>query len=123
MGLDDKNDLINELIKTGKFTEDEAKDFISKTMRNGGDRASSIKQVHGQIDNKTLISNGYNVEHLQGQNLTKLLNNHVYGEDDPEITCVGVSWMNQTNTSCSLLNLTKANEDFEKLRVEREKTE
>jgi len=131
-GINDKNDLINELIKTGKFTKDEAKDFISKTIPNGDDSDNKKKgqennkvtdNNNGQIDNKTLISNGYNVEHLQGQNLTKLLNNHVYGEDDPEITCVGVSWMNQTNTSCSLLNLTKANEDFEKLRVEREKTE
>jgi hypothetical protein len=70
-----------------------------------------------------LLSNGYNVKHLQGQNITKLLNNSIYGEDDPEITCTGVSWMNQTSTSCSLLNLTKLNEDFEKMGVEREKTE
>lgn len=36
-GIDDKNenDMINELIKTGQFTEDEAKDFVSKTMQNG----------------------------------------------------------------------------------------
>jgi hypothetical protein len=33
-GIDDKNDMINELIKTGQFTEDEAKDFVSKTMQN-----------------------------------------------------------------------------------------
>jgi len=130
--IDDKNDLINELIQTGKFTKDEAKDFISKTMpneddsdnkKNVQDNNKAIDNNNGQIDNKTLLSNGYNVEHLQGQNLTKLLNNHMYGEDDPEVTCVGVSWMNQTTTSCSLLNLTKANEDFEKLRVDREKTE
>jgi hypothetical protein len=70
-----------------------------------------------------LLSNGYNVNHLQGQNITKLLNNGIYGEDDPEITCTGISWMNQTSTSCLLINVTKMNEDFEKLRVEREKTE
>ena len=35
-GIDEKNenDMINELIKTGQFTEDEAKDFVSKTMQN-----------------------------------------------------------------------------------------
>jgi hypothetical protein len=70
-----------------------------------------------------LLSNGYNVTHLQGQNITKLLNNSIYGENDPEIKCTGISWMNQTSTSCSLINVTKMNEDFEKLRVEREKTE
>jgi hypothetical protein len=95
----------------------------SDNNKNGQDNNKVNDNNNGQIDNKTLLSNGYNVEHLQGQNITKLLNNHIYGEDDPEITCVGVSWMNQTSTSCSLLNLTKTNEDFEKLRVEREKTE
>lgn len=36
-GIDNKNenDMINELIKTGQFTEDEAKEFVSKTMQNG----------------------------------------------------------------------------------------
>ena len=65
-----------------------------------------------------LLSNGYNVTHLQGQNITKLLNNSIYGENDPEITCTGVSWMNQTSTSCSLVNITKVDEDFEKLQKE-----
>jgi hypothetical protein len=31
------DDLINELMKTGKFTEDEAKNFVSKTPQNGTD--------------------------------------------------------------------------------------
>ena len=115
-GEKDKNkDMINDLIKTGKFTEDEAKDFISKTIQNKGDSTSRINQVHGQIDNESLLSNGYDVKHLQGQNITELLNNNIYGEGDPEITCTGVSWMNQTSTSCSLLNLTKLNEEFDKL--------
>jgi polyhydroxyalkanoate synthesis regulator phasin len=121
-GIHDKNDMINELIKTGKFTEDEAKDFISKTMpfgnhsdnnKNGQD--NNKVNNNGQIDNKTLLSNGYNVKHLQGQNITKLLNNHIYGVDHLEITCTGVAWMNQTSTSCSVLNLAKMNEEFYKL--------
>jgi replicative DNA helicase Mcm len=37
---EDKNDVeeknfVDELVKTGKFTEDEAKDFIRKAMQNG----------------------------------------------------------------------------------------
>ena len=129
--IDANNDLINELIKSGKFTKDEAEDFISKTMPTGDDSDNNknvqdnnkVEDNNEQIDNNTLISNGYNVEHLQGQNITKLLNNGIYGEDDPEITCTGVAWTNQTSTSCSLLNVTKVNEDFDKLRVDREKTE
>ena len=30
-----ENNLVNDLVKTGKFTEDEAKDFVSKTMQTG----------------------------------------------------------------------------------------
>ena len=30
-----ENNLVNDLVKTGKFTEDEAKDFVSKTMQSG----------------------------------------------------------------------------------------
>src|SRR5207344_1017586 len=36
-----ENNMINELVKTGKFTENEAKDFVSKTMQNGADGAST----------------------------------------------------------------------------------
>ena len=139
-GIDDDNDMINELMKTGKFTREEAKDFISKTMPNGDDPDNNKNsqdnnkvndnnngqidnKVNDKIDNKTLLENGYNVKHLQGQNISKLLNNNIYGEDDPEITCTGVSWMNQTSTSCSLVNVTELNADFEKLKKEMDKKE
>jgi hypothetical protein len=36
-----ENNMINELVKTGKFTENEAKDFVSKTMQNGAEGAST----------------------------------------------------------------------------------
>ena len=36
-----ENNMINELVKTGKFTENEAKDFVSKTMQNGADGGST----------------------------------------------------------------------------------
>src|SRR4029453_17673447 len=32
---DEQNNLINELVKTGKFTEDEAKELVTKVMKNG----------------------------------------------------------------------------------------
>jgi polyhydroxyalkanoate synthesis regulator phasin len=35
-----ENNMINELVSTGKFTEAEAKDFVSKTMQNGADGGS-----------------------------------------------------------------------------------
>jgi len=38
-----ENNLINELLKTGKFTEAEAKEFVSKTMQNGADDTSLPK--------------------------------------------------------------------------------
>ena len=40
---DDENNLINELVKSGKFTEVEAKEFVSKTMQNGADDTSLPK--------------------------------------------------------------------------------
>ena len=38
---DEENNLINELVKTGKFTEDEAKEFVTKAMKNGANGAST----------------------------------------------------------------------------------
>jgi polyhydroxyalkanoate synthesis regulator phasin len=34
--------LINELVKTGKFTKDEAREFVSKVMKNGTDGSTGI---------------------------------------------------------------------------------
>lgn len=36
-----ENNLINELVKSGKFTVDEAKEFVTKTMQNGADGTST----------------------------------------------------------------------------------
>ncbi len=48
-----ENNMINELVSTGKFTEAEAKDFVSKTMGNGADGASTSDntQSTGSQDN------------------------------------------------------------------------
>jgi polyhydroxyalkanoate synthesis regulator phasin len=37
---DEENILINQLVKTGKFTEDEATEFVTKVMKNGTNGAS-----------------------------------------------------------------------------------
>jgi polyhydroxyalkanoate synthesis regulator phasin len=49
-----ENNLINALVKTGKFTEDEAKQFVSKTMQNGADDPSTsddIQSSNSQANN------------------------------------------------------------------------
>ena len=37
-----ENNLINALVKTGKFTEDEAKELVTKSMQIGTDTATRI---------------------------------------------------------------------------------
>ena len=50
-----ENNMINELVNTGKFTQDEAKDFVSKTIQNGADGASTSEntQSTSSQDNNT----------------------------------------------------------------------
>ncbi|MGI0022248.1 MAG: hypothetical protein ACRD9Q_05230 [Nitrososphaeraceae archaeon] len=38
----EENRLINELVKTGKFTKDEAREFVTKVMKNGTDGTNVI---------------------------------------------------------------------------------
>jgi polyhydroxyalkanoate synthesis regulator phasin len=40
-----ENNLVNELVKTGKFTEDEAKDIVSKTIQNEVDDPTTSNNV------------------------------------------------------------------------------
>lgn len=76
-------------------------------------------KTHG-LDNKSLLSNGYDVKQLynrmlhEGIDIKSLIKNHIIGDTDPEISCIG---------SCSLINLTQANENAEKLRKDIDKTE
>ena len=41
-----ETNLINKLVKTGKFTEAEAKQFVSKSMQNGPDVTSTSDNSH-----------------------------------------------------------------------------
>ena len=63
---DDENNLINELVKTGKFTEDEAKDLVTKVML---------------IDN--LVKTGKFTEDEARELVTKMMNN---GTDEAKVT-------------------------------------
>jgi polyhydroxyalkanoate synthesis regulator phasin len=63
---DDENNLINELVKTGKFTEDEAKELVTKVML---------------IDN--LVKTGKFTEDEARELVTKMMNN---GTDEAKVT-------------------------------------
>ena len=66
-----QSNLVNALAKTGKFTEEEAKQFVSKTMQNGVDDTSSShsNQSSGNqannIDNKSSNTNAKNPEQYE----------------------------------------------------------
>jgi len=45
-----ESNLLNALMKTGKFTEDEAKDFVSRTMQNEADDASPNNEAKNDND-------------------------------------------------------------------------
>src|ERR671910_34712 len=47
------NSLINELVKTGKFTEDEAKEFVSQNMLNAADTTSTSDDTSSNTNNDT----------------------------------------------------------------------
>jgi|SRR5687768_14876313 hypothetical protein len=50
----------------------------------------------------------------EGIDIKSLIKNHIIGETDPEISCIG---------SCSLINLTQVNEKTEELRKGIDRTE
>ena len=71
-----ENNLINELVKTGKFTKDEAKDFVSKSMQNevhDTTASNSIKSSDGQANNADQSSDANVKRPEQYDNLTKLV--------------------------------------------------
>ena len=48
-----ENNLIDELVKTGKFTEAEAREFVSNNMQSGTDTTSDIKTSNAVADTNT----------------------------------------------------------------------
>ena len=77
-----ESNLVNALAKTGKFTEDEAQEFVSK-MQNGVDDISSsgnIKSSNDQANNESQSSNTNAKKPEQYDNLSELVDdieNHV----------------------------------------------
>jgi polyhydroxyalkanoate synthesis regulator phasin len=52
-----ENNLVNDLVKTGKFTEDEAKDFVLKTMQSGDIGGSTSEATSTTDTPKTANAN------------------------------------------------------------------
>lgn len=71
-----ENDLVTELVKTGKFTKDEAKDIVSKTMQNEVDdptTSNGIKSSDNQANNADQSSDGNAKKPEQYDNLNALV--------------------------------------------------
>ena len=73
-----QNNLINELVKTGKFTEDEAKEIVTKSIHTGTDTASATNtpssntslnsNIGGEIDTARTTNNQNNSTANQSSN-------------------------------------------------------
>ena len=88
-----ETNLINELVRTGKFTEDEAKQFVSKSMQNGSDatstsdntQSSNNQSSNNQTNNNDQPSNVNTNDPEKYDNLNDLVDdikNHVVDIED-----------------------------------------
>ena len=97
-GNDKETNLINKLVKTGKFTEAEAKQFVSKSMQNGPDvtstsdntqssntQSSNAQSSNNQTNNNDQPSNANTNNPEKYENLDDLVDdikNHVVDIED-----------------------------------------
>ena len=97
-GNDKETNLINKLVKTGKFTEAEAKQFVSKSMQNGPDvtstsdntqssntQSSNAQSSNNQTNNNDQPSNANTNNPERYENLDDLVDdikNHVVDIED-----------------------------------------
>ena len=92
-GNDKETNLINKLVKTGKFTEAEAKQFVSKSMQNGPDvtstsdntQSSNTQSSNNQTNNNDQPSNANTNNPEKYENLDDLVDdikNHVVDIED-----------------------------------------
>ena len=102
-GNDKETNLINKLVKTGKFTEAEAKQFVSKSMQNGPDvtstsdntqssntqssntQSSNTQSSNNQTNNNDQLSNANTNNPERYENLDDLVDdikNHVVDIED-----------------------------------------
>ncbi|MFN2435444.1 MAG: hypothetical protein ABR515_08750, partial [Nitrososphaeraceae archaeon] len=83
-----ETNLINELVRTGKFTEEEAKQFVSKSMQNGADNSSTsdnTQSSNNQFNNNDQPSNASINNPEEYDNLNDLVNdikNHIVDIED-----------------------------------------
>ena len=92
-GNDKETNLINKLVKTGKFTEAEAKQFVSKSMQNGPDvtstsdntQSSNTQSSNNQTNNNDQPSNAKTNNPEKYENFDDLVDdikNHVVDIED-----------------------------------------
>ncbi len=62
-----ENNLVNDLVKTGKFTEDEAKDFVLKTMQSG-DVGGSTSETTSTTDTQKTANADTNTDNQKTAN-------------------------------------------------------
>ncbi len=80
--------LINELVKTGKFTKDEAKQFVSNSMQNGSDNSSTSDNTpssNNQSNNNDQPSNASTNNPEEYDNFNDLVSdikNHIVDIED-----------------------------------------
>ena len=85
---DEESNLINELVKTGKFTESEAKQFTSKSMQNRTDNSSTsdnTQSSNNQSNNIDQSSNDSTNNPEEYDNFNDLVNdikNHIVDIED-----------------------------------------
>jgi polyhydroxyalkanoate synthesis regulator phasin len=83
-----ETNFINELVKTGKFTESEAKQFASKSMQNRADNSSTFDNTHSsnnQSNNKNQTSNASTNNPEEYDDFNDLINdikNHIVDIED-----------------------------------------
>jgi polyhydroxyalkanoate synthesis regulator phasin len=83
-----ETNLINELVKTGKFNEEEAKQFVSKSMQNGADNSSTsdnTQSSNNQFNTNDQPSNASTNNPEEYDNLNDLVNdikNHIVDIED-----------------------------------------
>ena len=83
-----ETNLVNELVKTGKFNEEEAKQFVSKSMQNGADNSSTsdnTQSSNNQFNTNDQPSNASINNPEEYDNLNDLVNdikNHIVDIED-----------------------------------------
>src|ERR671910_850747 len=75
------NSLINELVKTGKFTEDEAKEFVSQNMLSAADTTSTSDDTSSNTNNDTQAADTDDTQATETDDTKATTNNDTQAAD------------------------------------------